>query len=80
MKPEAVVELERAPQKVRRRLIARIRKLAAGPVLEGSEWLSGGGKYRLRYEDYRVVYWVDYESMRVVVAVLARRQPQTEIQ
>ncbi len=80
MKPGAVVELEGVPQKARRRLITRIRKLAADPVPEGSERLSGGGKYRLRHEDCRLVYWVDREAMRVVVAGLARRQPQTEPQ
>ena len=77
LKPGAVVELGGVPQKVRRSLITRIRKLAANPVPEGSERLSGAGKYRLRQEDYRLVYWVDREAMRVIVAGVARRQPQT---
>ena len=76
MKPGAVVELEGLPQKARRRLITRVRKLAVDPVPEGAERLSGADKYRLRHEDFRLVYWVDSEGMRVVVARIARRQPQ----
>ena len=62
------MELEGVPQKARRRLIALIRKLAVDPVPEGAERLSGADKYRLRHEDFRLVYWVDSEGMRVVVA------------
>lgn len=73
MKPGAVEQLVGVPVQARRRLIARIRKLAADPVPEGSERLSGADKYRLRHEDCRLVYWVDREAMRVVVAGVARR-------
>ncbi len=66
-------ELEGLPRKVRRRLIARIRKLAAEPVPEDSERLSGAGKYRVRHEGYRVVYLVDQAAGKVVVARVGRR-------
>ena len=72
----AVEALNGVPLKTRRRLIARIRKLAVDPVPEGAERLSGADKYRLRHEDFRLVYWVDSEGMRVVVGRIARRQPQ----
>jgi len=80
IKPGAVATLEAVPLKARRQLMQRIRKLNADPVAEGCERVSGAGKYRLRYEEYRIVYSVDQEALRVVVASIARRQPQTESQ
>ena len=76
IKSGAVEALAGVPQKTCRRLIALIRKLAVDPVPEGAERLSGADKYRLRHEDFRLVYRVDSEGMRVVVARIARRQPQ----
>ena len=73
MKSGAVEALVGVPPKPRRRLIARIRKLAADPVSVGSESLSGAAKYRIRHEEFRVVYSVDREAMRVVVAGIGLR-------
>ena len=77
IKPGAVAGLEEAPLKARRQLMQRIRKLNVYPVAEGCERVSGAGKYRLRHEEYRIVYSVDQEALRVVVASIARRQTQT---
>ena len=70
IKPSAAKELEAIPLRDRKRLVAKIRRLAKEPRPPGCEQLSGREKFRLRRGRYRVLYSVDdAESVIVIVKV-----------
>ena len=74
IKPSAVKELEEVPLKMRRQLVSRIRRLAGEPRPAGCEKLTGTGRYRIRQGDYRAVYEIDDERLRVVVVKIGHRR------
>jgi mRNA interferase RelE/StbE len=74
LKPSAVKELEALPLAQRRRVVTRIRGLAAEPRPHGSEKLSGEEKYRVRQGSYRVLYAIDDTRQEVVVVKIAHRR------
>ena len=74
IKRSAARELERLPQKDRRRIVSRIKDLAAEPRPYGSQKLSGEESYRFRQGDYRVVYTVDDAEPTVTVFKIAHRR------
>ena len=74
LKPSAVKELEALPLVQRRRVVTRIRTLAAEPRPHGSEKLSGKEKYRVRQGTYRVLYTIDDAKHEVVVVRIAHRR------
>ena len=74
IKPAAAKELEAIPLKDRKRLIARIRRLAQEPRPAGCEKLSGAEKLRLRQGDYRILYSVDDANSTIVVVKLGHRR------
>ena len=67
IKPSAVKELEVLQLKDRKRLVARIRKLAKEPRPDGCEKLSGQDKYRVRQGHYRVLYSVDDSEPSITI-------------
>jgi mRNA interferase RelE/StbE len=73
LKPSAVKELEALPLAQRRRIVTRIRGLAAEPRPHGSEKISGEEKYRVRQGTYRVLYTIDDTEHEVVVVKIAHR-------
>jgi len=74
LKPSAVKELEALPLAQRRRVVTRIRGLAAEPRPHGSEKLSAEEKYRVRLGTYRVLYAIDDKKHEVVVVKIAHRR------
>lgn len=75
IKPSAAKELEAVgTKKDRRRLVARIRSLAADPRPPGCQKLSGSEKYRVRQGAYRVVYWIEDDKLVVTVVRVAHRR------
>ena len=74
LKPSAVKELEALPIAQRRRVVTRIRGLAAEPRPHGSEKLSGEEKFRVRQGTYRVLYTIDDTKREVVVVRIAHRR------
>ena len=74
IKPSAVKELEAVPGKDRRRLVARVRKLASEPRPPGSEKLSGHDLHRIRQGDSRVLYSVEDQALVVVVIKVGHRR------
>ena len=75
IKPSAVRELEALPlKKDRRRIVARIRKLADNPRPRGCEKLSGQDKYRVRQGRYRIVYSIEDRDLTVFVVKVAHRK------
>lgn len=74
IKPSAVKELEAVQLKDRRRLVARMRRLADEPRPQGCEKLSGGDKYRLRQGDFRILYSVDDAELSVTIVKIGHRR------
>ena len=74
LKPSAVKELEVLPLAQRRRVVTRIRALAAERRPHGSEKLSGEEKYGVRQGTYRVLYTIDDAKHEVVVVKIAHRR------
>lgn len=73
IKRSAARELEALPLKERRRIVRRIRVLAATPRPVGAEKLTGEEKYRLRQGDYRILYTIDDAERAVVVVKIGQR-------
>ena len=74
IKRTATRELEDLPLSVRRRVVARIRALAADPRLRGSEKLSGEEKYRIRQGDLRILYEIDDRLSAVTIVKIGHRR------
>mgnify|MGYP001027953291 CR=1 FL=1 len=75
LKRSAAKELGQIPRADLKRIVTRIRSLAKNPRPAGSEKLSAHERYRLRQDDYRIVYSVqDGERTVWVVKIAHRRQ------
>jgi mRNA interferase RelE/StbE len=74
IKPSAVKELEALPAKERRRIVAKIRRLATDPRPPGSEKISGHELYRVRQGNYRILYSVEDAAFCLVVVKIGHRR------
>lgn len=74
IKPSAVKELERLPDKVRRQIVKKILALADQPRPQGSEKLTGEELYRIRQGDYRVLYEIHDAVLTVLVVRVGNRR------
>ena len=74
IKRTAAKELEALPLKDRRRIVAKIRKLAADPRPAGCEKLAVDVKYRVRQGDYRILYSVDDQGGVIVIVKIGHRR------
>ncbi|MBI4540402.1 MAG: type II toxin-antitoxin system RelE/ParE family toxin [Gemmatimonadetes bacterium] len=73
IKPSAAKEVESLPLRERRRIVARIQRLATEPRPPGCQKLSGEEKYRVRQGDYRVVYGMDDAKKELLVVKIGHR-------
>ncbi len=74
IKPSAVKELEAIQIKDRKRLVAKIRRLAKEPRPDGCEKLSGQDKYHVRQGHYRVLYSVDNVEPSITIVKIGHRR------
>lgn len=75
IKTSALKEIEAIdPKADRRRIVRRIRGLAADPRPPGCEKLSGRDRYRLRQGTYRIVYSIEDENLVVYVVKVGYRK------
>lgn len=74
IKPSATKELEAVPLKDRRRLVARMRGLAAKPRPVGAEKLSGHELYRVRQGNHRILYEITDHDRTVTVFKIGHRR------
>jgi mRNA interferase RelE/StbE len=70
----AAKELDVLPLKDRRRMAARIGRLALDPRPAGVEKLSGQEKYRLRQGDYRILFSIDDADRHVIIVKIGHRR------
>ena len=74
IKRSAAKELTQLPPKVRGRIITRIQALADEPRPVGAEKLSGQERYRVRQGDYRILYEIEDEILRIMVVRVGHRR------
>lgn len=67
-------DLDDIPKKDLRKILTRIKSLAADPRPPGSEKLTGQDRYRLRQGRYRIVYSVQDEKQSVTVVKVGHRK------
>ena len=58
IKKSAAKELEKVPEKDRKKIIKNIRDLSLDPRPQGVKKLSGQEKYRIRQGNYRILYQI----------------------
>ena len=74
IKNSATKEIEAVRPSDRRKIIDRIRTLAANPRPPGAKRLSGEQKYRIRQGDYRILYQIIDDIITVVVVRVGHRR------
>ncbi|MDP6523029.1 MAG: type II toxin-antitoxin system RelE/ParE family toxin [Kiritimatiellia bacterium] len=67
-------DLKKIPKKDVKRILAAIRALAANPRPPQSKKLSGQDRYRLRQENYRILYAVEDDRLVVCVVKVGDRR------
>ena len=67
-------DLDGIPKKDLRKILSRIKSLAADPRSPGCEKLTGHDRYRLRQGRYRIVYAVQDEERTVTVVKVGHRK------
>lgn len=74
IKRSAAKELAQVPPKDRGRIVAPIQALADEPRPVGAEKLSGQERYRVRQGDYRILYEIEDQILRIMVVKIGHRR------
>jgi len=74
IKKSAAKEIQSLQPSDRKRIIERIRALAADPRPSGCKKLSGQDKYRIRQGKYRILYQITDGQLVVVVVKVGHRR------
>lgn len=74
IKRSAAKELAQLPPKDRGRVVVRIQALADDPRPVGAEKLSGQERYRIRQGDYRILYEIEDQILRIMVVKIGHRR------
>ena len=74
IKPSAGKDIEALPKHDRRRIVAKITSLSSDPRPSGCEKLSGHDRYRIRPENYRILYEIHDSDLVVVVVKVDHRR------
>ncbi len=67
-------DLPDIPKKDLKKILTRIKSLAADPRPPGCEKLTGQDRYRLRQGRYRIVYAIQDEERSVIVVKVGHRK------
>jgi mRNA interferase RelE/StbE len=67
-------DLDGIPKREVKRILSRIKSLAADPRPQGCEKLTGRDRYRLRQGRYRIVYAIQDEERTVTVVKIGHRK------
>lgn len=74
IKESAVKELENIPKKDLKRIIKRIQSLAQNPRPHGSQKLSTQDRYRIRQDEYRIIYSIQEKEFTVHIYKVGHRR------
>jgi len=67
-------DLRRIPNRDLRRILITIESLSENPRPYGIEKLSGQERYRVRQEDYRIIYEINDDEVVVIVVKVGHRK------
>jgi mRNA interferase RelE/StbE len=67
-------ELDKLPDKIARKVVAELVKLASDPLPTNSKKLAGQDNYRLRIGVYRVIYTLDTQHKEIIILRIAHRK------
>ena len=71
----ALRQLRKFERQVRDRIVAKIDSLADNPRPHGAEKLAGrDARYRVRVGDYRIIYEIHDDQLRVLVVAIGDRK------
>jgi mRNA interferase RelE/StbE len=74
IKKSAAKEIERIAKNDRIRIIEKIKSLSQDPHPTGSKKLSGQEKYRMRQDNYRILYQLIDDELIINVVKVGHRQ------
>ena len=74
IKPSAIKELGKIPKRDFQKLVKKIQLLSSNPRPVGCEKLSSDEKYRIRQDNYRIVYGIDDDRLIVIVVKIGHRK------
>ena len=74
IKPSAVKELNKVPQKELQKITQKINALATNPRPAGCEKLAAENAYRLRQGNYRIIYLIEDDKLIIVVIKVGHRK------
>jgi len=74
IKKSAAKELQDIPRKDLQKIVNRIKTLALNPRPIGSQKLSARQQYRIRQDDYRIVYSIDDKELLVDIVKIGHRR------
>ena len=67
-------ELDRLPDDVAKRMLARLTRLEINPRPPGMKKLKGRDAWRIRVGDYRVIYEIHDRVLQVIVITIGHRR------
>ena len=67
-------ELDRLPDDVRRRILARLAQLETVPRPADVKKLKGRDAWRIRVSDYRVIYEIQDRQLQILVITVGHRR------
>jgi mRNA interferase RelE/StbE len=72
--PSAERDMDKLPTPLHTRISRRILSLEGNPKPRGAKKLSGREEYRLRVDDYRVLYSIDDQEFVVTIFAVGHRR------
>ncbi len=73
--PAAMVQLAKLPRPVQKKILDRIESLEGSPLPDGVEMISNDPRFwRLRVDDYRVIYWLDEDTSVIITLIVRHRE------
>jgi mRNA interferase RelE/StbE len=76
-KKTAVKELQALPQRVRQKILDAVQLLSLNPyteLLQIKKMKGADGLYRIRIQDYRVIYLIENQIIKVTVIKIGHRK------
>ncbi len=74
VKKSAFKELDDIPKKELQKIVKKIKTLSSDPRPQGSQKLSHREKYRIRQGDYRIIYSIHDDDLRVHIIKVGHRK------
>jgi len=74
IKPSAIKELNKVPQKELSKITNKIQSLSKYPRPSGCEKLAAKNAYRIRQGSYRIIYTIEDDNLIILVVKIGHRR------